>query len=170
MKTILYMASTLNGYIAKVDDSTSWTSKEDWQVFLTMARKMDAIIIGRRTYDVIRKEHTQIQSAFTVVLTRNIKLLRTNSHTFITDKSLTDVFKLLKDKGCKQVMIAGGGILNSSFMKAGLIDEIYLTIEPIILGRGIPLFADSDFEARLQLLSMKKINKNTIQLHYKVNA
>jgi len=46
---------------------------------------------------------------------------------------------------------------------------LYIDIEPLILGRGIPLFADGDFEARLKLLGLKTLtNHQTIQLHYKV--
>lgn len=53
-------------------------------------------------------------------------------------------------------------------MKANLIDEIYLDIEPIILGTGIKLFVNAEFEAKLQLMGIKKLSKDEVQLHYKV--
>lgn len=55
-----------------------------------------------------------------------------------------------------------------AFMKEGLINEIYLDVEPLIFGKGIKLFADSDFEYNLELLEVNKLNENTVQLHYKV--
>lgn len=58
--------------------------------------------------------------------------------------------------------------MNSSFLKERLIDEIYLDVEPIILSNGIKLFADAEFESKLELIEIKKISKDEVQLHYKV--
>ncbi len=164
------MAMTVNGKIAGVDDDTSWTSKEDWDGFHAMCRKTGNTIIGRRTYDMVKKEGTQLGDVLTVVLTHDAALLSQKSpNTVFTDKPLNDVIVMLKEKGFKEVLIAGGGILNSAFLKEGLIDEVYIDIEPTIFGRGIPLFADGDFAPRLKLLEVKTLtNRQTIQLHYKV--
>jgi len=75
---------------------------------------------------------------------------------------------LEKLEGFNDVIVAGGSILNSAFIKANLIDEVYLDIEPIIIGNGIPVFANEDFTTQLQLLDMKKITDNEIRLHYKL--
>jgi len=170
MKTILYMAMTVNGKIAGTDDDTSWTSKEDWDGFRAMCRKVGNAIIGKRTYDMVKKEGTQLGDILTIVLTHDPVLLSKKSpHTIFTDKHPRDVLALLKGKGFGEALVAGGGILNSAFLKEGLIDELYIDIEPLILGRGIPLFADGDFEPRLTLLEVKTLtNRQTIQLHYKV--
>lgn len=170
MKTILYMAMTVNGKIAGADDDTSWTSKEDWDGFRAMCKKTGNAVIGRRTYEVVKKEGTQLGDILTIVLTRNPTLLSKKSlHTIFTDKHPRDVIAMLEKKDYKEALICGGGILNSAFLKEGLIDELYIDIEPLILGRGIPLFADGDFEARLKLLEVKTLtNHQTIQLHYKV--
>lgn len=170
MKTILYMAMTVNGKIAGIDNDTSWTSKEDWEGFLGMCKKVGNAIIGRRTYEMVRKEGTQLSDILTVVLTHDPALLSKKSpHTIFTDKHPRDVLALLEEKGFKEALVAGGGILNSAFLKEGLIDELYIDIEPLILGRGIPLFADGDFESRLKLLGVITLSNNqTIQLHYKV--
>lgn len=107
MKTILYMAMTVNGKIAGIDNDTSWTSKEDWDGFRAMCRRVGNTIIGRCTYDMVKKE--------------------------------------------------------------GLIDEIYIDIEPLVLGHGILLFADGDFAPRLKLLGIKTLpNNQTVRLHYQV--
>ena len=62
----------------------------------------------------------------------------------------------------------GGGTLNTSFMAENLIDEIYLDVEPIVFGKGIRLFKENDFEAKLKLLEIKKLSNDEIQLHYQV--
>ncbi len=65
-----------------------------------------------------------------------------------------EALKLLKD--FKEVIVAGGGALNASFTEENLIDEIFIDIEPIILGKGILLFRDKDFEKNLKLLGKRK--------------
>jgi len=71
-------------------------------------------------------------------------------------------------KEFETIILTGGGKLNGAFMKEGLVDEIYLDVEPTVFGKGIPLFGDADFEAKLQLIGTKKLSDNEIQLHYKV--
>lgn len=170
MKTILYMAMTVNGKIAGTADDTSWTSKEDWDRFRTMCNKTGNAVIGRRTYDMVKKEGTQLGDVLTVVLTHDAALLaKKYPHTIFTNKLPKDVLTMLERKGFREALVAGGGILNSAFLKEGLIDEIYIDIEPLVLGRGIPLFTEDDFESRLQLLEIKTLTNNqTVQLHYKV--
>lgn len=170
MKIILSMAITVNGKIAGADDDTSWTSKKDWDGFHAMCRRTGNAVIGRRTYDIVKKEGTQLDDILTVVLTHDSALLgKQSSQTIFTDKPPKEVIVMLEEKGYKEALIAGGGILNAAFLKEGLIDEIYIDIEPLILGHGIPLFADGDFEARLKLLGVTTLtNHQTIQLHYKV--
>lgn len=170
MKTILYMAMTVNGKIAGIDHDTSWTSKEDWAGFLEMCKRVGNAIIGRKTYEMVKKEGTQLGDILTVVLTHDPALLSKQSpHTIFTDKRPRDVIAMLREKGFKEALVAGGGILNSTFLKEGLIDELYIDIEPLILGRGIPLFADGDFTPRLKLIGVKPLtNRQTIQLHYQV--
>lgn len=85
-----------------------------------------------------------------------------------TDKSPKEVLAMLEERGFTNAFLAGGGLLNSSFAKEKLIDEIYLDVEPLLLGKGIPVFAQSDFEFELKLLEVKKLNENTVQLHYAV--
>lgn len=170
MKTILYMAMTVNGKIAGIDHDTSWTSKEDWAGFLGMCKRVGNAIIGRKTYEMVKKEGTQLSNILTVVLTHDPALLSKKSqNTIFTDKHPRDVLAMLEKKGYKEALVAGGGILNAAFLKEGLIDEMYIDIEPLILGHGIPLFADGNFAPRLKLLEVKQLdNHQTIQLHYNV--
>jgi len=80
----------------------------------------------------------------------------------------TTLANLLSQKGYKIAVVAGGGTLNASFLKEGLVDELFLDVEPVIIGKGLPLFAGKQFGKKLELLGIKKLSKNEIQLHYKV--
>lgn len=160
------MAITGNGYIAKENDNTSWISKKEWDSYSAVVRKAGNLIIGRRTYNILTKQPEFIEF-------KNIKIIIVSSNNFKTLSADHIIVKTPKEalnlfKNYKEIIVAGGGILNASFISENLVDEIYLDIEPIVFGKGINLFADSDFEFNLELLEIKKLSKNTIQLHYKV--
>ncbi len=167
MKVIIYMAISANGMIAKSDDNTSWISKKEWYNYILITRKAGNLIVGRRTYNILTKqpEFSEFKNVKLVVVSKNNKPKIIASNHFIVSKP-KEALKLLKN--FKEVIVAGGGILNKSFIKEGLVDEIYLDIEPIMLGKGISLFREENFETKLELLNTKKISKNEIQLHYKI--
>ncbi len=159
------MAQTVNGYIAKENDETPW-SKPIWGSYYKIANQFKAIILGRRTYEIMKQvnEFSKINNPFVVVLSNEAK--QYSEVPFVS--SPQEAVKLLKSKNFKEVLVGGGSKLNASFMKAGLIDEIILDIEPLILGKGIKLFADEDFEVKLKLIKTNKLSDNIIQLHYKI--
>jgi dihydrofolate reductase len=80
-----------------------------------------------------------------------------------------DVVKNLKKRGFKNVMIAGGSYVYSSFLNSGLIDEIKVTIEPIFFDSGTPLLSSLTRTANLKLKSSEKLNdQGTMLLSYSV--
>lgn len=166
MKVTLYMAMSANGMIARQDDSTPW-SDDEWQAYKDVVEKSDAIIIGRRTYEIMKVEElNRIGNPLTIIL---------SSQNFLTDDArqivvhtVEEAIKVLEERDCKSVLINGGGTLNSAIAKKDILDEVYLDIEPYLFGNGISLFVPNYFEYELELLGIKKLNENTIQLHYKV--
>jgi len=166
MKVVLYMAMSVNGCIAKENNETPW-SDAVWESYYKIAKQFKAIILGRKTYEIMKdvNEFVKIGNPFTVVVSKKDFVKEKN---FVSAKSPKEALKILKDKGFEKVLVGGGGMLNSSFMKEKLIDEIHLDVEPLVFGRGIKLFADDDFESRLELVGTKKLSANTVQLHYRV--
>lgn len=166
MKVILYMAMTPNGMIAKKSDETPWLSSE-WKAYNSMVRRTKNIIVGRRTYTIMKKqnEFERCGNPFTIVVSRRGGANYKNT---VFASSPAKALSLLKDKGFKSALVGGGGKLNGSFMKAGLIDEVYVDIEPFLFGNGIRLFSDAEFVKRLRLVGTKRLSKDEIQLHYKV--
>lgn len=163
------MVMSLNGKIANPDGTYHWASKEDWENFRAQYKKAGCIIIGRNTYDKLKdKPSFPTKGCTCVVVTHDRSLQNQNPSIIITQDAPRDILKMLANKGFTEVLIGGGGQINSLFMKENLIDEVLIDIEPLIVGRGIPLFAESDFDAKLHLLSTKKLNQHTLQLHYRV--
>lgn len=166
MKVILYMAITANGLIAKSNDDTSWISQEEWNSYSSAVRKAGCLIVGRRTYHILTKqpEFAEFKDVKLVAVSKDD--FKTLSPNHLIAHSPKEALELLKD--FEEVIVAGGGMLNASFMAENLIDEIYLDIEPIAFGEGIPLFKGQDFEQNLKLIGQKKISENEIQIHYDV--
>lgn len=75
---------------------------------------------------------------------------------------------MLQGRGCESAALIGGQKTVSQFMQQNLVDEIFFDIEPLLFGSGMPIFKDVDFELSLELIDTRKLNDNTVQLHYKV--
>ncbi len=163
------MGITINGYIAKPDGDSQFTSEEDLKSFFDHSKSAGNIIMGKNTFiEASKQGYFPFPEALNVVLTHEKLDNKWGQNVLFIDKSPKDVLALLKEKGFETAFLAGGGNINSSFIKEKLIDEIYIDVEPVVFGRGIPIFAESDFEFELKLLETKKLNENTIQLHYQV--
>lgn len=156
---------TANGYIARENDDTPW-SIDEWKSFAEVVGRTKNMIIGRKTYEIMKfeNEFAKIGDPFVIVITSE----RKEEEGVKFEQNPINALSRMQASGYDEVLIAGGSQLNSSFMKEGLVSEIYLDVEPLIFGKGIKLFAESDFEERLELLGVKQLSKNTVQLHYRV--
>jgi len=160
------MAISANGFIAKEDDSTNFISKAEWESYSMAVRQAGNVIMGHRTYEIITKqpEFAELKDVKVVIISRN--KFRTLNKNHLVAHSTKEAISLLQE--FREIIVAGGSQVDALFIKNKLVDEIYLDVEPIIIGKGIPLFALGDFELNLELLGTKLISKNEIQIHYKV--
>ncbi len=168
MKLTLYMAITANGYIATQNHGTDWVCDTDWAQLERYVENSDAIVMGRKTMEVSGDDFPYGNNKLNVVLTTN-KSLHVDSPTkFITDLAPNELLEELEKRGLNSVLLIGGGIINASFLKAGVIDEVILSVHPLILGRGINLFKPVDADLALELISIDKYDEDLIHLKYKV--
>ncbi len=166
MKVILYLAQTANGYIAKENDSTPW-SKEEFTAFYSFVKKARNLVIGKKTFLLMKNgELGNCGYPLTVVVTRSLK--KVSYKNSMAAKSPKEALKILRKRGFRQAVIGGGSRLATSFLKQGLIDEIYLDIEPLILGKGIQIFQKGDIMSKLKLIKTTRLSKDTIRLHYRI--
>lgn len=167
MRTTLYMATTANGYIAREDGSVDWAAEENWQDYFQTIKKKGNLIIGRNTYEIMPPEEF-IQDCLYIVMTKEKNLSKKTEKLIFTDFSPQEVLWLLENQGYEEAVVGGGSKIDSAFLEAGLIDEVILNVEPIILGKGIPLFSQKDFTVDLALIKAKKLTENLLQLQYMV--
>lgn len=170
MKVILYMASSINGVIARADDDTSFVSKVDWEGFKAIAERTGNLVLGRRTYELMAEsgELERFANQKILVVTNNQEFEKRHPDHMVAHLPQEAIIQL-ESAGMKEVLVAGGGGMNASFVEENLLDEIYLDIEPWIIGKGVRLFGEGYFESRLKLLESRQVGPDTIQLHYQVN-
>ena len=76
--------------------------------------------------------------------------------------------KVLEDKGFSVTLVGGGGQADTAALESGMVEELYIDVEPLVFGRGIPLFSSSDKNLNLKLLDTTRIGESGVQLHYQV--
>lgn len=162
-KYIAYVASTIDGRISLTKKTRpDWTSPEDWRHFQAGLEKANAVVVGSNTYAAAK---FRLDKRATFVLTSKVKSVkRVGSVTFVNPR-YTSIKELLST--CPVVAIAGGGVVYRTMLEQGLVDELYVTIEPLVFGRGTEMFSDGTKTVRFVLKAIKKLNtRGTVLLHY----
>ena len=162
------MAITANGFIAKEDDSADFITSKESEGYVAAVCRTKALIIGRRTYEVLSAQpefQKFIEAGVRIVVVSNADFKVADVNHLVAH-SPKEALSLMES--FEEVVIAGGGRLNASFIEENLIDEICLDIEPAFLGKGIPLFNGGEFEKNLTFLGSKMFGEGEIQLHYEV--
>jgi dihydrofolate reductase len=168
MTVALIMAQTVDGKIAQTKNQSSfdWTSIEDKKIFTKTNKKYKAIIIGNNTFKTFKKP---LKNRLNIVYTKNPdsknNIQNKIEYTNLAPKKL---IKNLHKRGFKNILVAGGSKINSLFLNNYCIDEIYLTIEPFLFGRGISLAENINNIITLKLIKINKINQNTLLIKYRI--
>lgn len=160
----LIMAMTADGKIAKNSTQlANWTSHEDKKLFVEISKQHGVIMMGENTFNTFPKP---LPGRLNVVFTKQENPEEINEVKWVSGEP-EKVLEELEILGYKSALLGGGATLNSLFLKNKLINEIILTVEPKIFGSGLSLF-NEDINADLELITMEKLNENTIMLKYKV--
>lgn len=172
MRVILIMVYSVDGKITKWRDGDSyeWTSKEDKVHFQSALRKSNLIVMGSRTFEIAKPKAKK--RVLRIVMTRNPRKyasLSVAGQLEFTNESPRELVDQLERKGYKELLLVGGSEINTSFFQQGLVDELWLTIEPRIFGRGKMIVEQEHMEIQLKLDTVKKLNaQGTLLLRYLV--
>lgn len=166
MKVILFSATAVNGIIARVDGAEDFLSHENWKEFSRVAKRYKCIVFGRNTYEVVRKW----KYTFDDIDADKIVLSKDKDVPYPVATSPKNALAMAKRKGHEVVLICGGGKTNGSFMKERLVNELILNVNPVAVGTGIRLFGEEEFDAKLKLLSTRKLKSGILQLRYSVSS
>ena len=175
MKVIMVMLVSVDGKTTFGDNQNiySWSSIEDQKQFFSLIKKNNLIVMGRITYDASQPVIKIKKGKLRIVLTRSPKKYLNQTikgQLEFTDESPENLLKRLSLLGYKKMLLVGGGTINGLFLIQNLVDELYLTIEPKIFGRGKNIVEGQLLNTSLKLISVKKINTiGTLLLKYNIN-
>lgn len=172
-KLFIYIAASLDGYIAKPNDDLSFLKivekeGEDYG-YAEFNASIDTIILGRKTYDWVLKEigsaHYDNGERDVYVITRTERppVGRT---TFYTENP-SDLVQRLKTQNGKNIYCDGGAEVINELLQHDLIDELIISVIPVLLGNGTRLFKDGRPEQQLDLVKVKTFDTGLTQLHYR---
>ena len=162
METILVFVATLDGKITKWGDpyARKWSSKEDQEYFRMIWKDSRLIAMGSSTFDAHRVKPS-VNHHF-VVMTRDpakYKEFAVPGQLEFSDESPSQLTSRFEEQGYKHMLLVGGPHVATSFLKEQLVDELWLTIEPRIFGKGGNFVIEEDLDIDLALLSCEKVNE-----------
>ncbi|MEN0642357.1 dihydrofolate reductase family protein [Alkalicoccobacillus gibsonii] len=169
---VLFIATSLDGYIATEEERLEWLFEVEGEGdngFSDFYSTIDTVIMGRKTYDWIANvdnmEEYPYKDKKGFVLTRSS--MKNDDYTTFGNPDLEQLISQLKEQDGKKIWLVGGGQLVTAFLEKGLIDEVFITVAPTIIGKGIPLFNPGEYQSKLQLEGVKTFNQ-FVELHYTV--
>lgn len=163
---IAFVAASVDGRISlSSKHPPEWTSKEDWKFFQKSLSRVDAVVVGRNTYESVAE---RLRKRDTFVLSCRPKTFTRRGTVIFVNPTKAHLPKLLE--GYRNVAVVGGGAVYRFMLESKLLDEIFVTVEPLIFGRGKEMFVGSTRTTRVRLLSVKRLNRaGTLLLHYQIN-
>ena len=165
-KIRVYIASSLDGYVARESGDVDWlpeTTESGYDIFY---KSVDTVIMGKTTYDqVLTFGDYPYKDKKSLVFTRNSAQNKDENAEFVSD-----VEKFVKDGfpgAGENIWLVGGAQIIASFLNRGAVDEIIISVIPVLLGKGIPLFKNIENETKLELVKTVKYDQ-LVDLYYKV--
>jgi dihydrofolate reductase len=191
MRTIIsFMHISLDGFVAGPNGEMNWI-KVDEEIFDHVGKRIsesDTALYGRVTYEMMEnywpkageapdaskhdKEHSAwYNSANKIVLSRSMKGAELNKTLIISDHLSENLLNLKQtyEGGSKEILLFGSPTATHSLMQLGLIDGFWLFVNPIILGKGVPLFTDIRDRIQLNLLDTRQFSNGVTELNYLID-
>lgn len=167
MKVFIIAAMSVDGFIGlSSDHMADWTSKEDKQLFVTLTKEARVMVMGSNTFRTLGRG---LPGRKTVVYSKSMSLEGVEGDVEVSELEPAELLKKLEEEGYSSVAICGGAQIYGLFLRAGVVTDLYLTIEPILFGAGIPLAKDIEV-TKLTLVESRLLNSQSILLHYAVSS
>ena len=173
MKNYVYIATSLDGYIADVEETLDWLPSPETELnfelgFDEFIDKIDAIVMGANTFNFVSSfdgEWFYTKPVF--VVSNSITELpeKYEGKVYLINGSTQEIMKTIHAQGYKNLYIDGGKNIQN-FLQEDLIDEMIITTIPILLGEGIPLFSKLSNRLDFECIS-SNVEKGILQSHYK---
>ena len=172
MTTYVYIAASLDNYIAGPDGSLDWLydipnpTQSDYG-FAEFLRGIDAVVMGRNTFETVLGFDAWPYFIPVFALSRSLNALPGNTagKAELIRGEPVEVVQVLGARGFHNLYVDGGRTIQG-FLEADLIDELIITRVPILLGGGVPLFGSLQREMKFRLVSTEPLNETLVKSHY----
>jgi dihydrofolate reductase len=176
-KIILDLAVSLDGFIEGKNGETDWCIMDPEMCFTDFLKQIDTILYGRKSYDLWgqyipkaddsdadKEIWSLIHSKKKYVFSRTTR--EPNEKAVFIKENIFEEVNRMKNQPGKNIWMYGGASLITTFINLGLIDEFRLSVHPVVLGEGKPLFIDIEQRLNLQLVETRKFSSGVVQLIY----
>ena len=163
MRVIIIATLSADGYIARdTREPVDWSSSESRRYITRITKELGTIITGARTFETVGRP---LLSRRVIVYSRQPERYA-DLDVDVTNEAPRELIARLKAEGTTSLVVRGGIKTYEIFLKAGVVDELYLAVEPVLLGRGIRLLTDK-VERRLSLVDLQKLGRGSYVAHYR---
>ena len=172
MTTKLYLCMSVDGLIATTnrvaEEDSEWSDSAfaGWCGYCTAANN---VIVGRKTYEeLVEMDVSDLlyPGHRIVVSTQNLD----PADEWLQFPTPGQAVEYLQSRGLQDVIVGGGHDIGLACIKAGLIDEIVLDVQPILFGHGTPLLGESERSLELDLIGSQGLDQGAIRLHYRIRG
>ena len=189
-RVVLPMRMTLDGYATGPHGEMDWIPVEDptvaaeqWDEIWRRLRSIDTLLLGRVTYQVwerywpaVRGDPSSgpnevkfarwVEQVPKVVFSRTLRRASWNGSRIVRDDAVTEVARMKQRTG-KDLALPGGAGLAQFFARSGLIDDYLITVDPVLIGIGRPLFGQLGVRRGLELVGSRSFRSGAVLLHYR---
>jgi len=172
MKTTVYVGTSLDGFIARKDGDIDWLvkyqNKEVHDSYYEFISRIDAMVIGRGTYEKVLSFPEWPYEKKVFVLSTSLKQIpgTLNKKATLVAMKPAELLNYLSDKGFSNIYIDGGKVIQS-FLREDLVDELIITKVPELIGTGIPLFGYLDNDLRFEHIKTNIYSDGLVKSQYK---
>jgi dihydrofolate reductase len=165
-KIVAGFAISLDGYIAGPDNQFDWIIVDKEIDFAAMMKRYDTYFLGRKTYELSKNMGSSYGNSKVYVFSNTLQMVE-QPFILLNGDIKTKVTEIKSEEG-KDIALFGGGELLTSFLDLDLVDEISLSVIPVILGKGIPFVREINKKVLLTRLDTKTYSNGTVALTYAV--
>ena len=169
-KVTFGVANSLDNFIAREDGGGDWLRMDEEVAAVSAAywKTVDTLLMGRKTYEVaLRFGTTHYPGVRNYVFSRTMRESPDARVEIVSEDAAGFVRRLKNEEGAGLCLMGGGEVAKSLF-EAGLIDEVVLNVQPVLLGAGVPLFHDAGRQIDLELLDCKALKGGNVLVSYRV--
>jgi dihydrofolate reductase len=165
-------AISLDGFLAGPNEEIDWLRYSDdvAEIMKESFRGVDAMLMGRKTFDFAQRMGggPPMKGVTTYVFSRTMTEMPDGADGELVSEDVADFVRRIKGEEGGDILVMGGGEIGNALIDAGLVDEIGFSIQPVLLGSGIPAFRELSRRVELELIEARPIKPGCVLVRYQV--